>query len=73
MTFSIRCRYCRLDLFEDVPRIDEQHVVTLREHVLRCVQAPAVASRKEISSLSLDRLRDLGVLLKHFDIRTDQS
>jgi hypothetical protein len=71
MTFSIACRYCRLDLLKDVPRIDEQQVVTLREHVLICHQAPAVASREEVSSLALDRLRDLGVLLKHFDVRTD--
>lgn len=73
MTFSIACRYCRRDLLKDVPRIDEQHVMTLREHVLVCGQAPAVASRQEVSSLSLDRLRDLGVLLKHFDVRTDRA
>jgi len=47
--------------------------MTLREHVLVCGQAPAVASRQEVSSLSLDRLRDLGVLLKHFDVRTDRA
>jgi len=73
MTFSIICRYCRIAVLKEVPRVEEHHVSTLREHVLSCPRAPAIASRDDIASLSLDRLRDLGVLLKHFDVTTGEA
>ncbi len=73
MTFSVTCRYCRSNVLEDLARIEERHVTMMREHVLGCQHAPTIANRDEIASLSLDRLRDLGVLLKHFDVSTGRK
>ncbi len=65
--FSVSCRYCQAVVLDGVSRIDEDGVTVLREHVLECGKAP-FAHTTAAESLVTNRLRELGVLLKHFDV-----
>ena len=65
--FSVACHHCGRLVLDGVDRIDEDGVALLREHVLCCKFAP-FAGTTAGESLAADRLRELGVLLKHFDV-----
>ena len=67
--FSISCHHCRAVVLNGVSRIDEDGVTFLRAHVLRCRKGPfADTAAAAESSLVAERLRELGVLLKHFKV-----
>lgn len=70
--FAISCRYCQAVILDDVSRIDEGCVNVLHAHVLACERGPFVRT-VPTSSLIADRLRELGVLLKHFDVSASRD